>query len=288
MSEPPSESRRAFLSRLKWGYAPLLTGGSGAYAYGSMLERHRVVVEKHEVKLALGERGPARLRAVSLTDFHFDPLYETGYLEACVSKANALKPDVVLLTGDYISRTSERIKDLAEVLGRLQAKVGLFASLGNHDFWDDPYMVQRALQAKGIEVLMNQHTRVSCGDGQLLIAGLNSAWSGRPSWERVASGLKSHERALVLMHEPDFADQLAQDERAVMQFSGHTHGGQVRLPLLGALRLPSWGKNYEAGFYDVKKLKLHVNRGLGTVHYHVRFFCPPEISCFDIVNTDLA
>lgn len=287
MSEPISESRRSFLARLKWGYAPLLAGGSGAYAYGSVLERHRVVVEKHAVKLALGEHGPAGLRAVSLTDFHFDPLYETGYLEECVRKANALDPDVVILTGDYISRTSDRMRDLAEVLGGLRAKVGIYACLGNHDFWDDPIVVQKALQSKGIDVLMNQHTRVSCGGGQMLIAGLNSAWSGRPDWGRVAGSFKSQDRALVLMHEPDFADQLSQDPRAVIQFSGHTHGGQVRFPLLGALRLPSWGKNYEAGFYDIRKLKLHVNRGIGTVHYHVRFLCPPEIACFDITNTDL-
>ncbi len=266
----------------------MLIGSSSSYAYGSMLERHRVVIEKHEVQLALGEHAPSKLRAVSLTDFHFDPLYETDYINECVRQANALNPDVVLLTGDYISNTSDRMNDLAEALGGLRAKVGIYASLGNHDFWDDPLRVRKALISKGVEVLMNEHTRVVCGDGELIIAGLNSVWSGRPNWDRVASGLKANERALVLVHEPDFADQLAYDERAVMQFSGHTHGGQVRLPLLGALRLPSFGKNYEAGFYDVKKLKLHVNRGIGTVHYHVRFFCPPEIACFDISNTDIA
>lgn len=288
MNEQALENRRAFLTRLKWGYAPLLMGSSGAYAYGSVLERHRVVIEKHEIKIALGEHGPSKMRAVSLTDFHFDPLYETDYIAECVRKANTLNPDVILLTGDYISKTSERINDLAEVLGGLQANVGVYACLGNHDFWDEPIMIQKALESKGIEVLMNQHTRVDCRGGKLTIAGLKSAWGGSPNWGRVASDLKAHERSLVLMHEPDFADQLAHDGRAAMQFSGHTHGGQVRLPLLGALRLPSWGKNYEAGFYDVKNLKLHVNRGIGTVHYHVRFFCPPEITCFDISNTDVS
>lgn len=265
----------------------MVIGGGGSYAYGSVLERHRVVVENYEVKLALGEHGPGRLRAVSLTDIHFDPLHETGYLDECVRRVNALNPDVVFLTGDYITQTSERIRDLAEVLGGLRAKEGIFACLGNHDFWDDPVTVQKALQSRGIEVLLNQHTRVACGNGVLVIAGLKSAWGGVPNWERIASGLKAHERVLVLMHEPDYADKLAHDGRAAMQFSGHTHGGQVRLPLFGALRLPSWGKNYQAGLYDVRKLKLHVNRGIGTVHYHVRFFCPPEIACFDILNTDL-
>ena len=71
-----------------------------------------------------------------------------------------------------------------------------------------------------------------------------------------------------------------------MQFSGHTHGGQIRLPGIGALRLPNWGQMYQAGFYDVQNLKLYVNRGIGTIRHHVRFLCPPEIACFDLVNAD--
>jgi predicted MPP superfamily phosphohydrolase len=96
--------------------------------------------------------------------------------------------------------------------------------------------------------------------------------------------VKADERALALVHEPDFADHLATDRRIAMQVSGHTHGGQVRVPGIGALRLPSWGKRYQAGLYDVGNLKLHVNRGIGTITHHVRFMCPPEIACFDITN----
>ena len=280
------ESRRAFLKRLRCFWTPMLLSGGGLYGYGSVLERHRLTVEQHDLGLALGDKGPRKLRAVALSDFHFDPLYETDYLEECVRCANELKPDVVLLTGDYVTHTSGRIDDFASVLGKLRTKCGLFACLGNHDHGHDPRRVELALKKQGIEMLVNQHTRVSCADGELVIAGLESAWVGQPSWSTTAHGMKAGDRPFVLVHEPDFAGSLCQDARIALQFSGHTHGGQIRVPALGALKLPTMGKNYQAGFYDVGRMKLHVNRGIGTIGVHLRFLCPPEIACFDITNTD--
>ncbi|MEZ0275954.1 MAG: metallophosphoesterase [Roseimicrobium sp.] len=286
-----SENRRSFLKRFKYMYAPALVGGGGAYGYGSALERHRLKVERHDLKLALGPRAPKSFRAVSLTDFHFDPLCEEAFVQECVRQANALNPDIVLLTGDYISSTSRRINDFTRIIGGLEARTGVFACLGNHDHWDSRTRVAGALNHQHIAVLQNQHTRVSCNGGELVLAGLQSAWAGQPRWDFTSSGLRQDDRVIALMHEPDFADTLAVDPRVAFQVSGHTHGGQVRVPGWGALILPSWGKRYQAGFYDVgarKSLKLYVNRGIGTISYHVRVFCPPEIACFDVVNTDVA
>lgn len=282
----PLESRRGFLRRFKAVYAPVLMSGTGSYAYASLLERHRLTVEQHEVRLALGPRAPRRFRAVSLTDFHFDPLHEVDFVEECARLASALQPDVIFLTGDYITTTSRRIDDFATALGGLHASAGVFACLGNHDYKDHAARVVEALRKQHIEVLLNQHTRVPCGGGELVIAGLESAWGGSPHWSVASRGVKPDDRVLALVHEPDFADVLAQDDRIALQFSGHTHGGQIRLPGIGALRLPPWGKEYQAGFYDVQKLKLYVNRGIGTIRHHVRFLCPPEIACFDVVNSD--
>jgi predicted MPP superfamily phosphohydrolase len=279
------EPRRAFLTRMKVLMAPVLLGG-GSYGYASLLERHRLSIERHEVSLALGPRAPRKLRAVSLTDFHFDPLHEEEYIAECVRRTNELRPDLVFLTGDYITRSSRRIDDFAALLGGLRPKCGVFACLGNHDHWDSPSRVSAALRREHIDVLQNQHTRVSCNGGEVVLTGLQSVWGGRPDWSAARRGMKRGERVLALVHEPDIADKLASDPRIAMQFSGHTHGGQVRVPGIGALRLPSWGKVYQAGFYDVGNLKLHVNRGIGTVTYHVRFLCPPEIACFDITNLD--
>lgn len=282
------ESRRSFIRRFKYLYAPAILGAAGTYAYSSRLERHRITVERHDVKLALGTRAPRAFRAVCLTDFHFDPLYEEDYVQACIHRANELKADVVLLTGDYISHTSRRISDFAKIIGGLEAGTGVYACLGNHDHWDRTSRVAGALNHQHITVLQNQHTRVACKGGELVLAGLESAWGGRPSWSDTAHGMRPDDRVITLMHEPDFANTLAQDPRVVLQVSGHTHGGQIRVPGIGALVLPTWGRQYEAGFYRVgQNLKLYVNRGIGTIQHHVRLFCPPEITCFDVVNSDV-
>src|SRR4051794_8567737 len=220
MTANKPEPRRAFLTRMRVLMAPVLLGGGG-YSYASLLERHCLTVERHDVNLALGPRAPRRLRVVSLTDFHFDPLYEEDFVAECVKRTNELKPDIVMLTGDYITRSSRRIDDFAKIVGGLRPACGIFASLGNHDHWDSPSRVATALTAQHIEVLRNQHTRVSCNGGELILAGLQSAWGGRPDWGATISGVKPHERALTLMHEPDFADRLCADERIAMQFSGH-------------------------------------------------------------------
>ncbi|MFZ4767813.1 MAG: metallophosphoesterase, partial [Roseimicrobium sp.] len=282
------ESRRRFIARFKTIYAPMMLSGSGSYAYGSLLERHRLTVERHDLRLALGARAPERFRAVSLTDFHFDPLYEMEFLQECVNRTNELKPDVVLLSGDYISRTSRRIDDFSRVLSGLSASAGVFACLGNHDHWDRAARVAASLSRQGVAVLQNQHTRVPCAGGELIITGLQSAWGGWPNWGLASRGVLPKDRVLALMHEPDFADVLALDNRIAFQVSGHTHGGQIRLPGIGALQLPTWGLQYQAGFYDVGGLKLYVNRGIGTIRHHIRIGCPPEIACFDITNADVS
>jgi predicted MPP superfamily phosphohydrolase len=281
----PPISRRSFLSRFRRLGALSLVSAGGAYGYGAALERHRLAVERHELKLDLGARGPRRLRVAAFSDLHFDPLYETDYVAKCVAQANALSPDLVVLPGDFITRTNVRIADLAELLGGLTARHGVFASLGNHDFWHQASVVRSALEARGVEVLMDQHTRIACGGGELILAGLQSVWAGSPDWTKASRGIRADERALLVIHEPDFITRLKGEKRIALQISGHTHGGQVRLPGFGALRLPQWGVKYQAGLYDVDGVKLHVGRGVGTITFHVRLFCPPEITCFDITNT---
>lgn len=283
-----SQSRRTFLKRLSLLPAAGVLGAGGSYGYGTLLERHQLKVEQHHVPLALGEKAPVAFRAVMLTDLHFDPLYEEDFLAECVRRVNALQPDLVLMTGDYITSTTKRVEDFARVMGRLEARSGVFACLGNHDQWAGMAgRVAGALQREHLEVLQNQHTRLSCKGGEVVISGLQSAWGGVPDWAATSKGLTQKDRVLMLMHEPDYAHALKQDPRIVLQMSGHTHGGQVRVPGYGALILPKWGKAFQAGFYDVgQNLKLYVNRGIGTIDHHVRFFCPPEIACFDVVNTD--
>lgn len=283
------ETRRQFIARWRKLLLSAFSGGGvvGSYGYANLWERHQLSIEKHEVRLALGERAPAQFRIVTLTDLHFDPLYEHWFLEKCVKQVNALKPDLVFLTGDLISYSSKRIDELAEILGELRPSSSVMACLGNHDFWDKPDSISKALEKVDISVLLNQHTRSLVKGGEVIVAGLQSVWGGHPDWSQASHGIKADERVLMMMHEPDYADVLCHDERIALQCAGHTHGGQVRLPGYGALILPRYGKRYQAGFYRLKGMHLHVNRGIGTVDKHVRFFCPPEIACLDITNTSL-
>lgn len=283
------EPRRAFLKRLRnFAALPLLAGGAG-WGYASIIERHRLVVESHILPLALGASAPPKFRAVALSDFHFDPLFEHDYVMECVRRANELKPDLVFLLGDYVTKDVTRMDELAAILSRLEPRYGIFACLGNHDHWEDPRYIMKCLRDTGIEMLLNQHTRVPCGDGEVVVAGLASVWGGTPKWSEAVHGMKPEDRAITLMHEPDYISTLRHmdHQHLALQLSGHTHGGQVCLPGLGAMRLPRWGHQYEAGFYDVDGMKLYVTRGVGTVHVDVRLFCPPEITCFDITNTSL-
>ena len=286
-SHMPALSRRTFLNQFKFFWAPSLVTGASSYGYAAEVERHCITVERHKVSLPLGERGPAALRVVSLTDFHYDPLHEAEFFEKCVRRTNELDPDLVVLTGDFVTHSCKRVDELTKVLSHLKPRHGLYACLGNHDHWNtSPSRILECLDKAGIDLLRNQHSRIFMNGGEVVLAGLDSVWSGHPMWESAAQGLKTDDHAIVLMHEPDYADVVKQDARAVFQLSGHTHGGQVRMPLIGALKLPTYGRHYQEGFYNVGKMKLYVNRGLGTIGMHVRFLCPPEIACFDIRNAD--
>ena len=283
----PATTRRTFLSRFRrLGMLSLMAGG-GAYGYGSLLERHRVVVERKEVTLPLGVRGPHKVRAVVMSDFHFDPLHEEEFISHCVRTANDLQPDVVLLPGDFISNSGRRMADLAKLLGELTPKHGIFASLGNHDSWHHTSLVKAGLMKHGVDLLADAHSRFTCNGGELIIAGLQSAWAGYPDWGHASRGIRPDERALLLMHEPDYIAEFHGEKRVALQVSGHTHGGQIRVPGVGALRLPRWGREYQAGFYSANGMNLYVTRGIGTIGVHVRIFCPPEITCLEIANQDL-
>jgi predicted MPP superfamily phosphohydrolase len=227
-------NRRTFAKRSLVTAAVGLGAGAG---YGRFVERH--AVEVVPVPLALGLPRP--LTVAVLGDLHFDPLYESDYLEEVVARTNRLSPDLVLYTGDFLSRAADRLDELVAVLGRTRAGAGCFAVLGNHDHGVGADRVACALGASGIPVLRNRSVPIPALQDWYL-TGLESFWNGKPNVASLAS-TPTRSRHLLLVHEPDSFDLLT-DGRIALQVSGHTHGGQVRVPLVGALCLPSWGKKY--------------------------------------------
>jgi predicted MPP superfamily phosphohydrolase len=231
-------NRRSFVKRSLAASAAL----GAVTGYARCLERHAVELVTVAVELGL----PAPLRAAVLGDIHFDPLHETEYLEAVVASVNGLAPDLVLYTGDFLSRSAERFGELLAVLRTARAADGCFAVLGNHDHDVNADAVAAGLASAGVCVLRNRSVPLP-GRAGWHLTGLESFWCGRPNTAALAQ-TPAGSRHVLLVHEPDSFDLLP-DPRIALQVSGHTHGGQVRLPVVGAVCLPSWGKKYEAGLY---------------------------------------
>lgn len=261
-------NRRAFVKRAL--VAPPLLLGAGL-GYARYEERHAVQVVPVDIALGL----PHPLQVALLSDIHFDPLFETEYLESVVARTNALSPDLILFTGDFVSDEAARLSDLADILAKTTAPLGRFAILGNHDHTVAPQLVGSALELAGITLLRNRTVPIP-GMELWHLTGLESFWRGRPD-PTCITRTRAETRHIVLAHEPDSFDRLG-DSRIALQLSGHTHGGQIRMPYWGAIQLPSWGKKYQAGLYEHDDRKLYVNKGIGTVVHHYRFNCPPEIT----------
>lgn len=264
--------RRAFLRNLI-GAGVLGAGSTTVYAH--LLERHSVRIERVPLDLGLGK--PLRIAAIS--DVHFDPLFETGYLQRVFELINATDPDLVCHLGDYVTRSPQRFDEFAAIAAWATPRLGSFAVLGNHDQWSHERRITAALESADIRVLRNESVPIPGMPGWRL-AGLESYWGGRPL-PSTALPADPDARFILLVHEPDPFDTIG-DPRVRLQISGHTHGGQIRAPLFGALQLPSWGRNYDAGLFRKDGRHLYVTRGIGTVSIHMRFHCPPEITLLEL------
>jgi predicted MPP superfamily phosphohydrolase len=233
-------------------------------------------------------RWPERLNGFTvavLSDFHYDPYFSVHPLRAAIAMVNRLHPDLIALTGDFVSvpmvgdesKGAFAAEPCARLLRQMTAPHGLWAVMGNHDDATDPEHVTRALQAQNIQVLPNQSKPIEQDGARFWLAGVNDVMSGTADLSKTLRGVPFSEAVILLAHEPDFADE-ASKFPIDLQLSGHSHGGQVRIPLLPPLYLPELAKKYIWGTYRVGPLTLHTSAGLGTVGVPVRLNCPPEIT----------
>jgi predicted MPP superfamily phosphohydrolase len=251
--------------------------GLGSLSYGHYLERHYLAVEKVNCPLVKEHAELAGLRIATVADFHFDELQEDDFISKCVDKINNQNPDLIVLCGDYVSHQVKPVQPLSEHLAKLKAPLGVFAVLGNHDHWAGATTVTRILSSAGIQVLRNEAETLAYRHTPFQLAGLGSMWE-RDANYKTALPQTSGPPVILAVHEPDFFDEVSKDPRLILQLSGHTHGGQICAPFYGAMRLPSYGKNYISGLYRKHDSHIYVTRGVGTLFPHIRFCCPPEIS----------
>lgn len=277
-------SRRSFLKTLGNVAATYAVAGVSGYVYGSYLEANWLEVKRLSLPVSGLPPAAEGLRVVQLSDFHLRPVTQIEHLRNAVALANSLRPDLTVLTGDYVTDHAEDIVELAPALGGLNAKLGVFAILGNHDLWTDRKIVTHYLEAAGLPVLVNRGVDLPVAGGALRLAGLDDAWSGQPDLNAALAGCPVGAPAILLAHEPDFADDWSQDPRVAVQLSGHSHGGQVRLPGRGALALPPFGRKYDYGLYRVRATWLYTNAGLGLAVPGLRLNCRPEVTEITLVR----
>ncbi|MEN9938647.1 MAG: hypothetical protein RLZZ387_5226 [Chloroflexota bacterium] len=247
------------IGALTWGHA----------AYG---EPARPILERVELRLPRLPAALDGLRIGHLTDLHLGFRYAEQNVAWAMEHMRREAPDLVALTGDFVS-FQHAIPDLAPLLRGLRAPLGVYAVPGNHDYWEGVDDVRAALSICDIPLLINESRHLRLRGADFWLVGLDDIWDGRIDVRAALRGVPGDAFKLLLAHSPDFADEAARHGFDV-QLSGHTHGGHIRLPLLGPLGLPRFGRRYVMGQFQVGRTAVYVSRGLAGPP--LRLLCPPE------------
>jgi uncharacterized protein len=281
-----------------------LTAGAcvaaGAAIYSSEIERHWIEISRRDVFLPGLHASFNGIRIAQISDIHLDEFTEPAFLRGAVARINSLDPDMVFLTGDFVtlSPISKRLFkhaawQCANILHELKCPLR-YACLGNHDLLVGKKKVTAALAANGTIVLNNSYLPIERGGGRFWLAAVEDPLEGHPDPEAaIPASIRNlpNEPVVLLCHGPDYADNLLAQpagQSVSLMLSGHTHGGQICLPFAGPLVLPRFGQKYIAGWFQFGKLQLHVNRGIGTVGLPLRLNCPPEISVITLRSAPLS
>src|SRR5512146_1284371 len=278
-----TSSRRDFLK------ASVL-GATGLALYSGEIERHWIDVTHRDVALRGLPADFDGMRVVQLSDIHMDYFTEPFFLRRVVARINELNPDAVFLTGDYVTSSDiakrsapESAWQCATILRELTCE-RVYAVLGNHDVIVGAANVMAALQANGIKAIRNSYLPLERGRGRMWIAGLDDPVVGHPDLEAaIPEQIRNvpNEPVVLLCHAPDYAMRIQRHvagQSVGLMLSGHTHGGQIRLPIIGALVLPTLGQMFIEGWFQLGRMGLYVNRGIGTIGVPFPLDCPPEIT----------
>jgi len=224
-------------------------------------------------------------RVVHLSDFHLGTWLTRPQLSEIVQSANNQLPDLILITGDFVTYRPEWfISDLAAELSLLQPRDVTLAVLGNHDHWTDPKMIRDTLRECGIIELSNDVYPLTRDESTLYIAGIDDHMVGEDDLNLVLEKLHQNATSILLAHEPDFADISGETGAFDLQLSGHSHGGQIILPWSRPLYLPQYARKYYSGLNRVNGMYVFTTNGIGTAELQFRMNCRPEIAVFTIYS----
>ena len=286
-------TRRDFLKFLKAMIVPFAALGLLGYGYSTEWEMNWIEITKLTLKLPrLGQEFKG-LRLVQISDFHLGQWINKERLDHIIETAAGLAPDYFILTGDYLeylpygrpnvlATYEEDFNTISKSFLNLSGLCPTFAILGNHDHKINARWVEDSLSKAGVEVLRNSFKTIHRGASELHFAAVDDVHERMDKLDQVMAAIPENGAAILLVHEPDFADVSAATGRFDLQISGHTHGGQIVLPLIGPPLLPEMGRKYPSGLYNIKDMLLYTNRGIGVTTINARFNCRPEITVFTL------
>ena len=277
-------TRRQFLFTGALAAAGIAAVGSDGY-----FESYRLQLKKIEIPLRRLPHQFDGFTIVQVSDFHYEEEFSAIPIRRSVDLVNSLHPDLVVFTGDFVTAPMFRfgrhaalvaanaVFPCAAVLSGIKAPMGSFAILGNHDAYSNPALVATGLRSHGIPLLKNSCVPIERDGARFWLAGIDDALEGQPDLGAAIKKIPQGEPIILLAHEPDFADEAALTP-VDLQLSGHSHGGQIWIPGIGAPWLPSLARNYPRGFYKIENMVLYTNIGIGTIRAPIRINCIPEVT----------
>lgn len=281
-------NRRSFLKKTGGFLLALIGFTGGSYYYSKEIETSSLHIQKETIQSSKITSTFHNKKIVQFSDTHLGFNFSVKDLEKLVTKINDLSPDIIVFTGDLIDDPNQVNEDkgIGKTLEKLKANDGKFWIYGNHDHGG--YGTEKVLyimEQAGFTLLQNSHFILEINNEKLVLAGVDDVMLGKPDLQTALQNTNSDSFTILLAHEPDFADETV-NYPVDVQLSGHSHGGQIRLPIIGHLYTPLHAQKYVLGKYQLKNnLKLFVNGGIGTTRVPYRFLCKPEIHEYTLKST---
>jgi predicted MPP superfamily phosphohydrolase len=257
-----------------------LAGSFSKVARSALNEANTLKIEEINISLKRLPKKLDGLKLVHLSDIHHSPFTDLKHIEKAVEMANQLNPDMFILTGDFVSHEPEYIEPVAEVLGSLTSEFGTYACLGNHDHWTDAKAVTASLRGNDIKVLVNEGFRFTAKDVSFWLCGVDDYMVRQTDLKASLHGSFPDEMKMLLAHNPIILRQAMKYDVDVM-FSGHTHGGQVKIREKEK-KILAHRRKLSSGLHERNGTQIYITRGIGTVVLPVRYQCPPEISLINL------
>lgn len=280
-------NRRAFLKKAFGSLLAFMGLTGGTYYYARYMEPDMLTIQEETLTNSKIPGSFRDFKIVQFSDTHIGFHYTLEQLKEVVDRINRMNPDLILFTGDLVDRPNayEWNGKIVEVLKKLQAPHGKYWIYGNHDhggYGTD--IVKKKMDEAGFQLLQNEHTVIKKEQSSFILAGVDDLMLGKPDMEKTLQGADSDSFVLLMVHEPDYADEVA-NYPVDVQLSGHSHGGQVQIPFFGYLVTPPYAEKYVEGRHTIGNLDLYVSRGLGTTRLPYRFLCKPEITIHTLKNS---